>query len=349
MNEEYNLEHFPEETYPIPGLEHMSTLRYKPINLLIISDVEGSFNVENIYLCMPTMEIDGFKCGKKKLDIPYYGIENAVVSCNYDNSSRGLRNIKEPLKAMLDIDYQIRGKNQHLKLASKNIHITGVRSMETGEACINEIIKKIVTINDLVRKARSLKMSIKREIVIKIMGEDILGDLDEDEDDMGIDDIDIINRVMKLLIVNYEKRHKTDYSNYLAFLHFTLFGTGLLYESEPKVSSFNVHNMVHYVDSNFSIDIYKVNVLSNFFKHTVVFDNTISVNYTKIIIKSRISENVNVTFDIKSCGGIFIFRKRCIDDVFDAIHQLMEYLKYAYIGVRMVKNKYSQKTYKDML
>jgi len=140
-----SLEHYPEEIFDISDLER-DDLKYKIINIVMISYISTKLNLNQLCNCLPIAEVDDNDQPKSgaKLNIPYFGYENIFVSASFDGENRGIRIIKKPFKCVLYVDFQCNKKNQHIKISNNNLHITGVRTLEVGINCIQKIINKIM-------------------------------------------------------------------------------------------------------------------------------------------------------------------------------------------------------------
>ena len=332
-------EHYPEEVFPIEGLEHKPYLKYKIINIVMIADLEESINIKMLCVTMPVVVIDGFEKRKKKISIPYYGLEDIVVSVNYDVQSRGIRVIKKPLKKILYVDYQYYGKNQHIKISSKNIHITGIRSENAGECCINAILDRIQRLNILINAIKDLPDETKNMLMTCMLSED-----EDVTDDMRL----VFHESNGMLnnAYNYLKSHKNGRTEetYKEYVHSVLYDKDVLCSPLLDVSKFVVHNKVFYIDTHHNINIRHVNRLFEQSGVVVIFYNWIDVQSTEIIIRDTENMNKYTTLKIHGSGGVNLWCDSDSDRAFRAFRNAVDLLEQCYMSKCVKKRRYERKT-----
>lgn len=332
-----HLEHYPEEIFAIDGLETRKDLGYKTINIVMISYVSSNINLKYLYYCLPTAEVDGFdKKATGKVSIPYFNHEDIFVSANYEGSSRGIRKIKKPFKSVLYVDFQCNMKNQHIKISSDNLHITGVRSLEVGVNCIQRVLDKVKEIDSMLVFARGISENVKQKLVSNILEDsaddisDILGD-------------ETVFNLYSFLTVNRDLRKAEDDTTYTNFVHFTLFGREKLFEDKLEIERTIIHNTVFYIDIGFTLSLKKLNVLSEMMGHKVIFHNWNTVQYSEIVVKDDEGRK-DTTVKIHKSGGVNLWTDSNKSRAFVAFKKLLVIIDKCKLEKKVAKKKYVRKT-----
>lgn len=327
-------EHYPEETFPIDELD--SNIRYKIINIVMTADLSTNVNLNNIAMSMPLLDITGFEKKKnKKTDIPYYGKENAIVSANYDKYRRGIRKIDKPLKKILYVDYQFFGKNQHVKISTGNIHITGIRSEETGHDCIQKLIDKIKYMNDIIR---SINIFEDKDMLYNIAKDDNipLHYIEEMKDY----DPEFYN-MYSFLTINKVNRG----DSYDDFLKSVIYENPAPFYDPLSITRFNIHNKVFYVNTCNNICLRKLNSKAIEAGHRVTFFNWHIVQSTKITIMDRKENSCKkIIFKIHNSGGVNFWCDSSSKRSFEAFKLLLPILEQCYLGPSLQKRQYERRT-----
>jgi uncharacterized membrane protein len=353
-------EWYPEETEPIPGMESCR-MRHKTVNIVMTANVSHDSNATDIDLSsvammMPMLDILGFNHKPNtKLKIPYYGFENAVVSIRYGTYYRGVRVTAKPLKNNIYIDLQLRGKNQHLKVSSKKIHITGVRTEDTGSLCISVIKNKINNIIDRLEDIRNLD---DKESFIKLCHED-----DIPENHPHYDLLSFV-RVNKELRSNVDTSAPDHYS-YDEFVNNVVNGALTPCNKHINILDQSLRNQVFYVNVCFEICLVTLCKLITSAGHGASFNNWNKIQYANIKIKtnnngpdcdelSNISKiplkNVrHVMFKVNGNGGINIWSTNDNNISFKAFRILSPLLALSYKSPGSQKRKYDRKTPRNQI
>lgn len=95
--------------------------------------------------------------------IPFFGIENAIVSAKYKGTSKGIRSGQNHMmNNVVSLDLNCMGKNINLKLARAKIQLTGATSYEMGEYAFNVLCAHINMIQKNLTYISELDASIKK-------------------------------------------------------------------------------------------------------------------------------------------------------------------------------------------
>jgi hypothetical protein len=95
--------------------------------------------------------------------IPFFGIENAIVSAKYKGISKGIRSGQNHMmNNVVSLDLSCMNKNINLKLAKTKIQLTGATSAEMGEHAFNVICQHIDMIQNNLNYIRSLDTDLRK-------------------------------------------------------------------------------------------------------------------------------------------------------------------------------------------
>lgn len=111
------------------SVECNSDIEFKPDNMVVNVTWDEKINLVKAFILLPIQPVE-IDCDKIKKKIPYYGIEDVIVSIRYKKQSRGIRPIPEKADNFVSIDLQINNKNVHIKLSENNVLVMGVVSVE---------------------------------------------------------------------------------------------------------------------------------------------------------------------------------------------------------------------------
>lgn len=131
---------------------------FKPATLVSVIFFNGNLNLPIIAETLTCFNVE--KSEKyyinKTLKIPFFGINDKIISVRYNLRSRGLRLNGNQLRNTVSIDLQIFNKNIHLKLTNTKIHITGCIDQDTLELIYHNIINHIKISNDNMLNIKNL-------------------------------------------------------------------------------------------------------------------------------------------------------------------------------------------------
>lgn len=111
--------------------------------MVIVIRWRGSINLAEAFVSLPIFVVDTPLATSGKLKIPYYGVEDVIVSIRYKKESRGIRNVSGQSDNFVSVDLQIGGHNVHIKLSSNNALVMGVTSVEEGTEAVNCLLDLI--------------------------------------------------------------------------------------------------------------------------------------------------------------------------------------------------------------
>lgn len=94
--------------------------------------------------------------------IPFFGIDNAIVSAKYKGVSKGIRSGQNHMmNNVVSLDLSCMNKNINLKLAKTKIQLTGATSAEMGEYAFNVICQHINMIQGNLEYIRSINPELR--------------------------------------------------------------------------------------------------------------------------------------------------------------------------------------------
>jgi hypothetical protein len=117
--------------------------KFNPNNMVIVVRWNGNINLANAFNLLPLQCIEESPSTKKKIKIPYYSVEDVIVSIRYKKGARGLREVPKQPDNFVSIDLQIGGRNVHIKLSSENAVVMGVTSLEKGVEAVECLLDTI--------------------------------------------------------------------------------------------------------------------------------------------------------------------------------------------------------------
>lgn len=126
-------------------------------NLVICGNLSQTINISNFFKLVPVTPIVYKNSSENKsilninllparCKIPYYGVENAIISARYGSIYKGFRGPSK-VKAFGDIDVQFDNKNVHIKISNNTINIIGVISEEMGNKAFQVLIAHFHMVN----------------------------------------------------------------------------------------------------------------------------------------------------------------------------------------------------------
>lgn len=116
---------------------------FNPNNMVICIRWKGIINLAEAFISLFIVVIDNPLVKEGKIKIPYYGMEDVIVSIRYKKESRGIREASGQSDNFVSVDLQINKRNAHIKLSSGNALVMGVTSIEEGIAAVNCLLDLI--------------------------------------------------------------------------------------------------------------------------------------------------------------------------------------------------------------
>ncbi len=244
---------------------------FQIINLIMGVNFETEFNISSIIKVLPVSYCN-IGCVKK---IEYYEVNNVVVRISAVDRNRGIikldKNGKEKKTTMtniIDIDYQNQDKNIHFKLSKENIHVTGIKSYNMFEKCIDNFIKLLVETEE---KLKSLLESNKVETIINAVVEASDGKynylnpvfFDRLHEISNRDDFDIVHTELLLGKTCEELNPDKLRSLLLSDVNLTPFPSGnYLYNEIPRGKDIEIYNgMYTFIINKRDIVLMKLSVI----------------------------------------------------------------------------------------
>jgi len=118
-------------------------------NMVIVIRWKGKISLNAAFQCLPILVVENKLVSTikgKKIKIPYYGIEDTIVSIRYKSNVRGIREmLKKQSDNFVSVDLQSQNKNVHIKLSENNVTIMGVTTLEhamEATQCIIDLIQQ---------------------------------------------------------------------------------------------------------------------------------------------------------------------------------------------------------------
>ncbi len=166
----------------------MSMKFFRITTMTMCCEITYSLDVESLSKIVPLKIIrdeDGnqlkIDTTEKKDKIGFYGANNVIISCGYENKYKGVRRGKKQLHKVIGIDLQIGNKNINMKISSKNFQLTGASSKDNGIAAFEKICSLANRLQSKInyfRKFSERKLSTLRNIILFNYTFKETGDLD---------------------------------------------------------------------------------------------------------------------------------------------------------------------------
>ncbi len=139
---------------------------FRSSNIVAIVRWEGEISLNDAFRCLPIFSINEVPIIKgkkgKKIKIPYYGVEDVIISIRHKKECRGLRTILNTKQDnFVSVDLQTEGKNVHIKLSETNATVTGVTTLEQG---LNSIQCLLDLIHQTDENLEYLRTSLSKEV-----------------------------------------------------------------------------------------------------------------------------------------------------------------------------------------
>lgn len=182
--------------------------KFNPNNMVVVIRWKGDINLDEAFILLPIQTIEEDTTSrdsstKKKLKIPYYGIEDILVSVRYKKNARGLRASSGQPDNFVSIDLQIVKRNVHIKLSSENAVVMGVTSIEAAIEAVECLLDTIYMTDQNMAYFRKCDPD-----VIERAYEYITNLCVDEEPNLGLPDSDIF--IKDLAIYNSKNNNKID-------------------------------------------------------------------------------------------------------------------------------------------
>ena len=159
---------------------------FNPNNMVICIRWKGNINLAEAFTSLFIYIVDNPILKEGKVKIPYYGVEDVIVSIRYKKESRGIREASEQSDNFVSVDLQINKRNAHIKLSSGNALVMGVTSVEDGTAAVNCLLDLIYITDQNLKYLRTVSPETMEAVY-----EYIKSKVTEDTVGMGLPDSDI--------------------------------------------------------------------------------------------------------------------------------------------------------------
>lgn len=144
---------------------------FKASNMIMVGNLTSDLCLDNIaelLICTPTpmpFSVGDKHFGGSRIKIPYFGIDNIIISVRYQLKSRGVRLGGKQLPNTVSVDLQYSNKNIHLKISRKNIQLTGALNEKMGYNAFNCCLGHIIHVNNLAIRLKNLSVEVKENTI----------------------------------------------------------------------------------------------------------------------------------------------------------------------------------------
>jgi hypothetical protein len=133
----------------------------KASTLVLTAPLSGRVNSHLLFKLLPVTypkTISGLpiQFTKKRMKIPYYGVEGCIISLRYDGKVRGARVGGAFMNSSISVDLQVCRKNIHIKISGSKLHLTGALSEEMASTAFTVICWHINSIQGHIDHIHSL-------------------------------------------------------------------------------------------------------------------------------------------------------------------------------------------------
>jgi len=191
--------------------------------------------------------------------IPYFGIENAIVSAKYKGVSKGIRSGQNHMmNNVVSLDLSCMNKNINLKLAKTKIQLTGATSAEMGEHAFNVICQHINMIQNNLNYIRNLDEDIRKateEWVVKTIKDSMIDASTRLPyiDMLAIEKCDFIDHKYAAFLWQYTD----DFDDYKSYIEKVNFIVNIINDANQNVCAGTEKNEVlHPTDISISNSVY---------------------------------------------------------------------------------------------
>jgi hypothetical protein len=187
--------------------------------------------------------------------IPYFGIENAIVSAKYKGISKGIRSGQvHMMNNVVSLDLSCLGKNINLKLAKTKIQLTGATSFEMGEHAFRVLCEHVNMIQSNLNYIRTIDLETRKiteDWVIKKVEEMIMPNRLPYIDMNAIESEEIIDKKYAAFLWQYTDDFDVldEYCKKIDWIVNKINGDEQIVESELNIENINISNSVY----NFSL------------------------------------------------------------------------------------------------
>ena len=147
----------------------MSSNNAKASTMTMTCELSASVNIELVFNLVSILhprnpdETRFIHPKNVRSKIPFFGIENAIVSAKYKGVSKGIRSGQNHMmNNVVSLDLSCMNKNINLKLAKTKIQLTGATSAEMGEHAFNVICQHINMIQSNLNYIRNIDEELRK-------------------------------------------------------------------------------------------------------------------------------------------------------------------------------------------
>ena len=233
------------------------------------------------------------------LKIPFFGMENIIISIRYDMKSRGLRIGGKQLRNTVAIDLQYCSKNLHIKISKHKMLITGCLNEKMGIDAFFIVLDKIKNVNDCLKKFNNLEEEIK-ELTI----EWICKEIKKDETNIYMYDDNILIEKFN----NFPKNCDYNFAKYLSMFSYDCNKYENFIKKIEIIKSISKNDDGNYCYNIFP-KLYKYNIFNLIYLYNILENiktkKLISlIKLTKFLLKNNYSTSYHNWH--KKCINVFI-------------------------------------------
>src|SRR5258706_4451233 len=169
--------------------------KFNPNNMVIVIRWKGTINLAEAFISLPIFVVDVPLSKGGKIKIPYYGVEDVIVSIRYKKESRGIRDASGQSDNFVSVDLQINKRNVHIKLSSKNALVMGVTSVEEGSEAVNCLLDLIYITDQNLNYLRQVSNDVIESAYtyVEKVSTDCTPGLNLPDSDVFINDLEVYN------------------------------------------------------------------------------------------------------------------------------------------------------------
>lgn len=250
----------------------MEAENFEAANVVMVTSMTEPVNLKTLYRILPityTNFIFGSKNENSKIRnsrvrIPYFGVENIIVSIRYNNMSRGVRNTGGQLKNVASIDLQHCEKNIHLKISESKIQLSGALSGLMGDSAFRTVIKHMEMGSNNWKHVKSLPKNILDNTILHLKNTldrelkdgDIYGDMEIVSKSLGNNELKIDNQcAMYLSAFAHEYNCWEEFKGKIDEI---LSVEDPIYDKIPDIERSTIHNAVYHYEIGHTVSMIRL-------------------------------------------------------------------------------------------
>ena len=284
---------------------------FLPSNMVIVANFAQDYglNLNTIYELITLLPVNFTLIAKPKnrIKIPYFGVENAIISASHKFERRGIRCGGGQIPNSVAIDLQYAKKNIHIKINKNNLLLMGILNEEMGAEASQVCLNHIKMVSDMWESFLKLSNDEKDKIIKYVLT--ILKDKNDEllmyDDPNVIKHFSRLNRpeinlkiVKFLTLYTYEHKSYQSFENKMRLIR-NIESHLFIGKLPEKIFSFDISNSIY----NYNIDtiLPMVKLSQNLYEKglAILYNNWLEPNIMYIMIPVSILSNKDETEKIK--------------------------------------------------